>query len=39
MIKNIDDIDILALEDAELDTYIAENEVDFNENMRGRAYK
>lgn len=39
MIKNIDNIDILALEDAELDTYIAENEVDFNENMRGRAYK
>ena len=39
MIKNINKYDIYDMTDAELDLYIAENEVDFHENKRGRAYK
>lgn len=31
--------DILTMTDAELDLYIAENETDFNGDLRGRAYK
>ena len=31
--------DILTMTDEELDLYIANNETDFNGNLRGRAYK